>query len=95
MLPLQKLFQIMHRPKINTKYGRPEAPIFYRSNYRDGGHVQSWQGEWKLMILLPLQKLFQIIHRPKINIKIGRQEALSSTDTTTEMEDMSRIREDM
>ena len=43
------------------------------------------------MIMLPLQRLFQIIHRPKINIKIGHQEALSSTNPTTEMEDMESL----
>ena len=41
MAPLQKLFQIMQRPKMNTKNSRHEAPILFRSNYRDGGDVQS------------------------------------------------------
>ena len=41
MAPLQKLSQIMQRPKMNTKNSRHEAPILFRSNYRDGGRIQS------------------------------------------------------
>ena len=51
-----------------------DVHVLQRSNYRAGGRVRSWLGEWTLTMKLSWQKLLQIIQFDTIS-QNGRQES--------------------
>ena len=71
---LQNFLKITSRVEINLKNVHQDPPVLHRSNYRAGGRVQSWQGEWRILKKLSLQNLLKITYWVKINLRIVHQD---------------------